>query len=79
MANAVSKTNVKDNPQDARVAAERRINGALNQFRMLGNTTSWALSPEDRNSMADAIEAGAVELVAQLRGTVASSDGGFTF
>ena len=74
----MAQTNVKDNPQDAKNAATKRINSALNQFRMLGNTTHWALTPEDREKMADAIEQGAVELVGQLRGTVASGGGEFT-
>ena len=67
-------TNVKDNPQDARNAASKRINGALNQFRMLGNTTAWALDTADREAMADAIEQGALEVVGKLRGTVASGN-----
>ncbi len=72
-------TNVKDNAQDARNGAERRINATLNQFRMLGNTTGWALSEEDREAMAQAIEQGAVELVGKLRGSIESKGTNFTF
>lgn len=72
-------TNVSENPQDARDTAAKRINATLNKFRMLGNTVAWALTSEDREIMADAIEQGAIELVGKLRGTVASGDNTFSF
>lgn len=79
MADAVSATNVKDNPQDAQASAVKRMNGTLSKFRMLANTTSWALSADDRNSMADAIEVGAAELVSLLRGQSSGNSTAFTF
>ena len=71
-------TDVTKNPEDAKIGASKRIRSALDSFRKIGNTAGWALSTEDREAMADAIEQGAVELVGKLRGTVASDSAEFS-
>jgi len=71
-------TNVSKNPEDAKIAAAKRVNATLDKFRMIGNTVNWALSQDEREIMADAIEQGAVELVGKLRNVV-STDSKFSF
>jgi len=76
--NNAMTTDVRKNPHDARTIAAKRVNAALDKFRMVGNTVNWALSQDEREIMADAIEQGAVELVGKLRNVV-STDSKFSF
>ena len=62
-------TNVKDVPQDARDAASKRVNAALDKFRQIGNSAAWALTSDEREAMAVALENGVIEVASILRGT----------
>lgn len=65
----VNKSNVKTNPEDARIGAEKRIVKAQGALRLVRATarSNWSLSDAQRESMAQAIEASAIETAAALR------------
>ena len=72
-------SNVKDNADDAKVGAQKRIRGLDNQLRKIRNTASWKLSDAERVSMADFIMDQTKLTVDTLLGVTKSDVSQFTF
>ena len=71
-------SNVKDNADDAKVGAQKRIRNLDNELRKVRNTASWKLSDAERVSMADYIHTQSQITIDVLLGVTKSDVSQFT-
>ena len=72
-------SNVKDNADDAKAGAQKRMRNLDSELRKIRNTASWKLSDAERLSMANHVLTQAEETAAILMGTIKQGESQFTF
>ena len=72
-------SNVKDNADDAKAGAQKRMRNLDSELRKIRNTAGWALSFDERENMATHILTQAQQTVDVLIGTVKQGESQFTF